>query len=203
MFFELLELAGNRALAFDNDTLMRLEKLHGRTLNLQITNLRQSVFISSRVEGLEFNQTQTEHVDVTLKASLDALFKISRDGLEEAELEPGELEIIGDPLVGQRFAQVIAQLDIDWEAMLTEQIGSGPAKTIGLAITSAQNFARQGRHRMHEIVIESLKNNDDLKHDLLVDKSDVADFLKNVDKLSNEVDKLEQRLSNLISRGEK
>ena len=36
MLFQLIELASNKALEFDSGTKARLEKLHGRTLNLQI-----------------------------------------------------------------------------------------------------------------------------------------------------------------------
>lgn len=197
MFYQLLELAGNKALEFDQSTKVRLEKLHGRTLNLQITSLAQSLFITSRTEGLELSQLQTEQIDVTLKASLNALFKLSRDGLENADLEPGELEIIGDPLIGQRFAQVIAQLDVDWEALLSEQVGPAPAKTIGLAASSAIKLAQQGRQQLHSLVVDTLKSQDGL----VADQQEVNTFSIGVNEISTKVEALEQRIDALLDRG--
>ena len=197
MLYQLLELAGNKALEFDSATQTRLEKLQGRTLKLQITTLNQSLFISSRAEGIEISQAEPEQTDVTLKASLNALFKLGRDGLDEVELDPGELEIIGDPLIGQRFAQVIAQLDIDWEAMLSEQVGPAPAKTIGVAASSAVKLAQQGRQQFHSFVIDTLKT----QNGLVADQQEVDVFLDNVKQLSEQVDRLEQRLTILLDRG--
>ena len=197
MLFQLIELASNKALEFDSGTKARLEKLHGRTLNLQITNLSQSVFISSREEGLELSQSEPEQVDVTLKASINALIKIGRDGLDDAELKPGELEIIGDPLVGQRFAQVIAQLDVDWQAMLAEQVGPAPAKTIGLAASSALDLAKQGREQLHAFVVQTLKNQDGL----VAEQQAVETFVNGVDDIVKKTSALQQRLNALLDRG--
>jgi len=107
MLLQLLELASNRALEFDPDTRERLKKLEGRSLCLHITTLSQSVSLTPQASGLELSSQIPDQVDVTLKASIPALIKLGRDGLDEVELEPGELEIIGDPLVGQRFAQIL------------------------------------------------------------------------------------------------
>jgi len=112
MLVDLLELASNKTLEHDPQTLERLVK---------------------------FTRNIPEKVDVTLNASLGAMVKISRDGMENAELEPGELEIAGDPIIGQRFAQVISELNIDWEALLAEQIGESPAKAVSFAAGQANS----------------------------------------------------------------
>ena len=123
MLLDLLELASNKTLEYDPQTLARLEKLHGKTMTLKIKPLNQAISVTPQREGLEFSATIPEQVDVTLTATLGALIKITRDGMDNADLNPGELEIAGDPIIGQRFAQVIAELDIDWQNLLTEQLG--------------------------------------------------------------------------------
>ena len=103
MLFSLLELAGNKALEYDEASLARLQKLHGKTMTLHIKKLDQSITVTPQAEGLEFSSATPDRVDVTLSTTVAAMIKISRDGLENAELEAGELEMSGDPIVGQRL----------------------------------------------------------------------------------------------------
>ena len=137
MLLDLLELASNKTLEHDPQTLERLAKLQGKTMTLNIKTIGQSFSVTPQREGLEFSNTLPEKVDVTLSVTLSAMIKISRDGLEDAELEQGELEIVGDPIIGQRFAQVIAKLDIDWHGLLAEHIGESPAKAVSFAAGQA------------------------------------------------------------------
>ena len=136
-----------------------------------------------------------EQVDVTLSATLSALIKISRDGMEDAELEAGELEIQGDPIIGQRFAQIIADLNIDWESLLAEQIGEAPAKLISVSATQAREFAKESQSQIKSVLSRLLT--DDL--DLVAEKSDVEPFLDDVDELRADVDRLAVRIKRIQS----
>ncbi len=196
MLLQFFELASNKALEFDSGTRARLDKLQGRTLCLHITSLNQSVVLTPQASGLEFSSIIPEHVDVTLKASLPALVKLGRDGLDDAELEPGELEIIGDPLVGQRFAQLIAQLDIDWDELLSDQFGPSPAKVISSVAVSAAALAKEGRAKLHEFVLQGIKENDDM----FADPLSARESKDQIDALATQVTQLEKRLKALLDR---
>lgn len=196
MLLDLIELASNNTLQYDRPTLDRLEKLRGKTMTLRIKPLNQSISITPHPEGLEFSRTAPEHVDVELSATIGAMIKISRDGMEDAELEAGELEISGDPIVGQRFAQVIAQLDIDWQSLLTEKIGESPARVVSLAATQVKEFAEESngklKNYLHELVTEDLA--------LVANKQGVESFLDDVDALRADADRLIARIARLQSK---
>ena len=195
MLLQLFELASNKTLEYDSQTQVRLAKLQGKTMALHLKSINQSLAITSRPEGLEFSRTLPESVDVTLKATIGAMVKITRDGIEDAELEPGELEIIGDPIVGQRFALVISELDIDWQGLIAEQIGDGPAHAVTSAAAQAKEFVKESQSNLKGWLNDFVKN----ELDVVVDRQEVDDFLDDVDSLRADVDRLEATVKKLLS----
>jgi len=196
MLLNLFELASNKTLQHDPKTQARLAKLQGKTMVLNIKSINQSLSITPRPEGLEFSNTVPEHVDVTLKATISAMAKISRDGIEEAELEPGELEIIGDPIVGQRFALVISELDIDWHSLLAEHIGDGPAQLVSSAAEQAKSFAQDSQTKFKSWLNHFISE----EMEIVVGKEEVEDFLDLVDTLRADTDRLAARIKRLTEK---
>jgi len=195
MLLELLELASNKTLEHDLKSQARLARLQGKSMTLQIMPIAQSITVRPQPEGLEFIASKPDKVDVTLTATVGAMIKISRHGLEEADLQPGELEIAGDPIVGQRFAQIIADLDIDWEALLAEQIGDSPARVVSLAAGQAREFAVESQARLKRFLSDVLK--EDLG--VVADKHEVDEFLDGVDGARADADRLASRIKRLKS----
>ena len=193
MLLELFELASNNALEHDPGSLAKLKKLEGKTMLLHVRPIDQSIAITPQPHGLEYTRSITELVDVKLSATLGALIKISRDGIEEAELEPGELEIVGDAIIGQRFAQLIAGLNIDWEGFLADAVGDTQAHLLTGVASKAKEFAGQSREHLKGLLQAMLK--DDLE--LLVSEEEVDSFLDDVDELRANTDQLSARLKQL------
>lgn len=196
MLLDLLELASNKTLEHDPQTRARLEKLQGKTMTLRIKPIDQSISITPHPEGLEFSSNIPEQVDVTLSATIGAMIKITRDGMENAELESGELEIVGDPIIGQRFAQVMSELDIDWEGLLAGQLGESPARAITFAAGQAKTFADESRDKLKvffkELITEDLG--------LVADKQGVDAFLDGVDTIRADADRLMARITRLQNK---
>jgi len=196
MLLDLLELASNKTLEHDSATQARLTKLQGKTMALQIKTINQSLAVTPHPHGLEFSNTIPEKVDVTLSATIGAMIKISRDGMEDAELEPGELEISGDPIIGQRFALVISELNIDWQNLLADQIGDGPAHVVTTAADQAKSFAQTSHQHVKELVSKFIKED----MDIVVDNDEVNAFLDDVDTLRADADRLIARIKRLQSK---
>ncbi|MGK0375341.1 MAG: ubiquinone biosynthesis protein UbiJ [Arenicella sp.] len=196
MLLDLFELASNKTLQHDPQTLERLAKLQGKTMTLKIKSIGQSLSVTPYPEGLQFSHDAPQKVDVTLSATVGAMVKISRDGMDNAKLEPGELEIAGDPIVGQRFAQVISDLNIDWEALLTEHLGESPARVVTFAAGQAKVFADESKIKFKDFLNTLIK--EDMA--LVADKTEVEGYLDEVDTLRADVDRLNARLERLRSK---
>lgn len=196
MLFSLLELASNKALEHDANTQARLEKLQGKVMTLHIKDFDRSITVTPQSEGLEFNSSSPEQADVTLSTTLAAMLKIGRDGIENADLKTGELEMNGDPIIGQRFAQVMGDLNIDWEAMLAEKIGDAPAKAATKVAEHAQEFIKESRSQLHSFVSDLIVR--DMQ--IVASADEVDEFLDDVDDLRADVDQLSARLSALLNK---
>ena len=193
MLIELFELACNHALEHDRATVERLHKLQGKSMALRIKTINQSVTVTPTPEGVELIREVPDSVDVILTATPAAILKISRSGMEDADLQPGELEISGDPSVGQRFATVISELNINWESLLAEQIGDSPARFVSLTAGQVRDFAEQSKQQIQRRFVHFVK--DEL--DLTVESEEVEKFLDDVDTLRADVERLTSRLKRL------
>jgi ubiquinone biosynthesis protein UbiJ len=197
MVIDLIELACNSALEHDLQSRDRLKRLHGKQITLSIKPFgslpTQHITINPQPHGLEFTNKLAEAPDVSLIATLNALVKISRDGLDNAELETGDLEINGDAIVGQRFAQILSELNIDWVALMAEHLGQAPAALLYGGAGKAKEFISDSRSMIKDQVSQILV--EDLT--LLVRESDVEPFLDSVDVLRADTDRLLSRLNRL------
>ena len=192
MLLNLIELAINGALEFDPRAQRDLAKLHGKTMTLEIKPIPQKISICPMPHGLEFSNASGV-TDVTLSATIGALVKIGRDGLDDAELDSGELEINGDPIVGQRFARILSQLDIDWEGLLAQRIGETPAVLISGGLGRAKEIAQESKTLFSKHISNLLTN----EMGLVASKSDIEPFLDDVDTLRADADRLQARIQRI------
>lgn len=193
MLIELFELATNHALEHDQQTMQRLQQLQGKSMALHIKTIEQSITVSPCPEGVELSREIPENVDVTLTATPSAMLKISRDGMEQADLQPGDLEISGDPIIGQRFAKIITELNIDWQTLLAEQIGDSPARVVSMAAEQTRDFVQQSRSQLHTRFIHFIQQ----ELDVTVEQDEVNQFLDNVDSLRADAERLAARIKRL------
>ena len=199
MLIELFELASNHALEHDPETVKRLQSLEGKSMALHVTMINQSITVSPYPEGIELSRIIADDVDVTLTATPTAILKISRDGMEDADLQPGDLEISGDPIIGQRFAKIITELNINWETLLAEQIGDAPARTVSMIAEHASEFAKQSRDKIHDRFIHFIK--DELA--ITAEEQEVNVFLDDVDTLRADTERLAARIKRIQSKTQK
>ena len=200
MIIDLLEMASNNALQYDEKALQSLAKLQGKSIVLEVKPLGklpvQRIAVLPQPHGLEYSMAVVENPDVTLAATLGAMVKISRDGFDDAELEPGELEINGDPIVGQRFAKVLAELDVDWQGLLAEHLGDTPAVLISSGFEHAKTFARESQSQiklhLNKLLLEDLR--------LVASAATVNQFMDEVDTIRADTDRLQARIKRLQVR---
>ena len=159
-------------------------------MTLHITPINQTLSLTTRQEGLEISAELPESTDVTLITSLAALVKISRQGMDQVDLEIGELEIQGDPILGQKFLKIITSLDIDWQNLLAEHVGEAPAQFISTSLSGVKEIAQQSQTQLKSTINNLLV--DELE--LIAEPESVPAFLSEVDEISQKVDQLENRL---------
>jgi ubiquinone biosynthesis accessory factor UbiJ len=118
----------------------------------------------------------------------------------DAVLQRGDVEIRGDAELAQKFRELVLLLRPDLEEELSHVVGDVPAHQVG-------RFARMALNWTHKAATTTLENIAEyLGHERqhLVPRSEGEQFLRGVDALREDVDRLEARIALLLQqRGRK
>ncbi len=198
MLSTLFETASQKAFATDPETLERLGRLEGKLIAIDIKKVNLTFCLRVEKDSIAF-QSEPEDladIDVRLKAKPSTLLKIARDGMEDADLEKGELEIEGDAITGQRFAGMLNSLDIDWEELISEKVGDVPARLLFDFFDKARNWQAETKQTIQQNLGEFL-----VEEAQIASHADVVEsFVQSVDVLRNDTARLEARIQQLENR---
>ncbi len=198
MLSALIETTSRKIFETDPDTLERLAKLDGKLIAIDIKKVNLTFCLAVESNGIAIVPEPNEEglVDVRLKAKPSTLLKIARDGMEDAELDKGELEIEGDAITGQRFASMLNALDIDWEELVSEKIGDVPARLLFQFFDNAKAWQQETKHTIQTNLSEYLTEEAEI-----ASHADAVDhFINTVDILRNDTARLEARMQQLEKR---
>jgi ubiquinone biosynthesis accessory factor UbiJ len=114
----------------------------------------------------------------------------------EAVIRRGDIVIDGDPQIAQRFRDLGALLHPDLEEELSRLVGDVSAHQLGLAARAAMGWLRAGVRTAGHNVAEYLAHE---RRDL-VPPAESAGFLREVDQLREDTDRLAARVEALVAR---
>jgi len=192
-----LEMVINKTLAL-SDSNSSLAKLSQKTLTILLEELGfpLSFSVCNTTEKPQIVVTTlNERADCTLKTSLRTLRELKAE-LQITELiKQNKLDLTGDIKVAQQFASVAENLDIDWQSELAKHIGDIPThKLMQLgkqASKKVQFVTKQIKADASEYIVHEKR--------LVVTRSQIDQFNQQVFKVSEQVDELDQRISQLLS----
>ncbi|WP_114327675.1 ubiquinone biosynthesis accessory factor UbiJ [Candidatus Colwellia aromaticivorans] len=193
-----LEVMINKTLALSTAN-VSLEKLIQKTLTLELEELGfpLSFTVCNAIENPQIVVTTlTEGVDCTIKTSLSTLRELKAEQQITELIKQNKLDLTGDVKVAQQFANVAENLDIDWQSELANQIGDIPTHKLmqlGKRVSTKVQFAaKQIKADASEYIVHEKR--------LVVTRSQIDQFNQQVFEVSEQVDMLNQRISQLINR---
>jgi len=187
----LIEAAVNRALRLDPEALRRLGELEGRVLLLEVASegapLR--VYLLPGPRGLELRAEHEREPDVTISGTVPVFLNQFLRGPQVSQT----LVIRGDIELGQRFQRILRRLDPDWEEGLARLIGDVGARQAGRMARGLRDRARAALRALAADTTEYLQE----EIYLAAKRERVAQFLREVDRLRADADRLERRVQHL------
>lgn len=184
----------NTALRYDPATRLKLARLSGKILAVNITApVTVNLFVMPLDEDIQLMANWDGEVDTQLSGSLMALLQLST--AEIHNLKYSGVTAMGDLTLLADVQQLLKNLDIDWEDMLSQFtgdiIGHQTAQVIrakfGWAKDRAQTAARLGKEFLTE------------EYQALVSKPELEDFYQQVDELRLAVDRAAARVEKLLA----
>lgn len=183
----------NRALNYDEESLSSLADLSGKLIAIELVNTKTKVFLSFSDAGLHIKQSDFLEADVTIKGSPSTLLAYVLAEKAQVTGMAGNIEIIGDVGLAQRFQAIMKGLDIDWEEPLSHWFGDTAAHKLGNLIRAGVNFSRQAKKTLLDDVSEYLR----YEKEYLLDDSEINTFIADVDRLRHDAERIKLRLHRL------
>lgn len=191
-FTAILETGINAVLRLDPEARRCLGELSGRRIRLRIERQQQTWLLLDVLPdeaGLRLRPSADDvRADVEISGEPGFFFRLP--GRAGATPAAGELRIRGDLALGNRFREILEHIDPDFEEALVPFTGDVVAHQLGRLARGATAFGRQAAGTLAQDAAEYFRE----EARLLARRDQVDQFLKDVDRLRDDVERFEQRL---------
>ena len=186
-----LELAVNRLLALDPDSNSRLLKLTGNLIEIDLTGTGLTFYLRAEQDGLTVQAQSEQPADARLCGTPGAFLAMRIADQPQSLLRSGAVAIEGDSDIARQFQQLLWKLDIDWEGVVAEVTGDMIAYNLGQTLRCGQRYLHQTSDDLLQNLSEYLRYE---RHWLPL-RTEVDEWLTGVDRLRDDIARLEQRLT--------
>ena len=193
----LLDKVINRYLSLDPEMSARLEAFDGKIIAIEVVGTGKTFYLAPQQGKLKLRHNVDEQADTTLRGSPMALFKMGMADRVAPMLLKGDIEITGDIRLGREFKQVLADMDIDWEEQLSTVLGDATAFR---AMSLARKVTTWGQQAVDSFAGDVSEYLQEESRDV-VTGAELEDFYQQVDRLRDDVDRLQARIETLKQSG--
>jgi ubiquinone biosynthesis protein UbiJ len=185
-----LESLLNRNIAASSAARALCRRLEGKVMALHVEGMPLSIYFKSNGEQMSLDTQHEGPPHATLSGTPLSLLRMAGPAPETA-LRTGSVHIHGDAEIAQTFSELLKQARPDLEEELSRVIGDVAAHQLGNAARSALGFARRAVDTFAQNVSEYLQE----EGRDAPSRTEADEFITGVDKLRDDVDRFEARLS--------
>ena len=194
-----LQKAINHALKLDPSMPMKLEALHGKTLEMIISPLQVHFFIRFMHQEIQLLARNHGPADTIMHSSPLGLIRLSiLPASKVRSLFNDQIKMTGDILFGQAVKHLFDNIDIDWEGHLAHFTGDVVAYQIGSVIRRGLAFKQQLQTSLQHHVTEYLQ--EEIR--TFPPREEVNDFFNDIDTLSLRVERLAAHINQYLAHHE-
>ncbi|MDF1644073.1 MAG: SCP2 sterol-binding domain-containing protein [Pseudomonadales bacterium] len=193
--FLLVETAIEQALKRDPVSQQRLKKLNGKRIAIE-TRMPDFYLVLAFDEGRIRLLKHCDVIDAQLSCSASNLIQLLTSDNPASLLYSGEIELSGDSHLIDTMQQALAELELDWEALLATLIGDTNAHNVGNLSRTGWRWGKQRNATLVLDIEEYLKE----EAQLLPPKPAASRFFSEIDQLRLDADRLQARVQRLSKR---
>ncbi|MEM9209438.1 MAG: SCP2 sterol-binding domain-containing protein [Pseudomonadota bacterium] len=168
-------------------------ELAGKVVAIRVRDTSLAMYFAIDADGISMSLDGPEP-DLAITGTLFSLASLAASGGEGA-LRDGSFEVAGDVYTAQAFQQLMSYGKPDLEEELSGLVGDVAAHTIGDAARSIGAWMVEARGTMRQNVSEYLQE----ESQAVPSRYEVDRFRQRVNTLRDDVDRLEARLTRLVS----
>jgi ubiquinone biosynthesis protein UbiJ len=191
-----LDVALNRVLQLDPRAEQHIHAMEGKLLALHIRGPNLTIYLLPVDGRLQVHAFAEGHVDTTISATPLGLARLALQTDASDAMFKGDVKIVGDVEFGQAIKDLLGNIDIDWEELLSKAIGDVAAHKVGRSIRGLINWGEQSTDSLQQNLAELLQH----EMRVLPQRVDIEQFLDDVDTLRADFERFELRLSRFEQR---
>lgn len=191
----LMEIAINRALKLDDESLQKVISLQGSVIGIELLELNLRFYLLPNADGIQVLAETSEPIDTWIKGSPINLLKTAVSN-DRSSLFQGEVSIEGDMELGQTFQRILKGLEIDWEEPLSKVVGDVTAHQIGDVVRGFSQWAVNSLDSLSKTSGEYFQEE---SRDI-VSPTEVERFVNQVDEVRSDTERLQLRVNKLIQK---
>lgn len=181
----------NRALALDPASQRRLVALNGRVLEIACSQPTASVFLTVVDGDVALWSAAGREADTVLAGSLSQLLALVSRISSPTALSDAGVSLRGDSQVVQQWQALLAQLDIDLEALVAKGVGDVAAHQLGRGVRAAGQWLTDSHRELDRLISEFLQ----YEVETVPTAHELSQFAREVDDLRLRLDRLEARFA--------
>ena len=195
-FLSAIETSINAWLKLDDDALPRFAELDGNIIRLHITGLDLNLYFLPAASGIQVlgsypSKEEGGIVDATIHGSPMALIRLSTSNNAGETLLKSDVEIEGDMRIAEKFSEILREVDIDWEELLSKLVGDIVAHQAGQATRGVSGWIKDSAKAMQMNTGEYITEESGLSPA----DAEINHYLNQVDEVRMAVDRLEARVN--------
>jgi len=187
-----IELALNTALAQDLETKTKLNQFENRCIAINISDVNKTINALVQQQKIHLSIDLEQSADLTISGNALTLAKL---GSDPESLFSADIDINGDVQFAKQLRDLLEGFDFDWEAQLAKVTGDTLSHPIAHGIRQVGSWARNTHNSLQENTAEYLRE----EVRILPDKSQINDYMADIDTLRADSDRLEARIQRLQS----
>ncbi|MBL4567167.1 MAG: SCP2 sterol-binding domain-containing protein [Porticoccus sp.] len=188
-----VEAAVNKALEYDPATQNAIGKLAGKVLAVECTLPPMTFYVIHSDTDISLMGQYEGEPDTTLRGSSLSLASLATDGQDRVSFFDTGVEVRGDHDLLRQIKKILKNLDVDWEAAMSQLIGDVPAHLIGESLRSSMQWKKDVVKRATAAAAEF--SQEEVR--LTPSRNEVDHFNNEVKHINNDVDRLAARINKL------
>jgi len=183
----------NRVLRLDPTALPRLARLAGRIIEIDCSAPAMQLFVLVEEDGLRLASSWAADADCRLRAPASSLVRLLVSRQKTAVLHEPQVSIDGDSGVLMSLAEVLQDLELDWEYEASRWLGPVGAQLLGTGVRTPTRWLRESGDSLRQDLADYLTE----ESRALVGQQEAEARFSEIDDLKLALDRLEARIERL------
>ncbi|MFK4025019.1 ubiquinone biosynthesis accessory factor UbiJ [Stutzerimonas balearica] len=183
----------NRVLRLDPTALPRLARLAGRIIEIDCSAPAMQLFVLVEEDGLRLASSWAADADCRLRAPASSLVRLLVSRQKTAVLHEPQVSIDGDSSVLMSLAEVLQDLELDWEYEASRWLGPVGAQLLGTGVRTPTRWLRESGDSLRQDLADYLTE----ESRALVGQQEAEARFNEIDELKLALDRLEARIERL------